>query len=199
MKVLEKSLQDFRADKRALETLDSDIREFEESSQLDDLNQMSSKMESIKEKAGAAKNELEALQPGLVEIQKAVDDRERHKRQLQQNVDILVAESRISALNLEIDQLQKEKDSIDGAQSAEDEHKALRTQKDGLLQKKARSDGMFSSHMEQIRALKVGYWWSFFTICLLCSSFSSASWQRQSIKTSKKSIGMRGSTIRLRN
>lgn len=155
VQALEKALHDFQADKRSLAQLDGEIREFEESSQSNDLGLMSSKMEAIRDSASEAKNELLKLQPGLTEIRKTVTDRERHKRQLQQNIDILVAEARISVLNEEIDKLKEEKDSIEGSQSALAEHGELTAKRESLLQKKARSDGMFSSHMEQVRALHV--------------------------------------------
>jgi hypothetical protein len=154
-KSLESALNLFVAEVERLKSIDKSINFFEQSSSRDEAAGLASRMEEIRTKMATAKEDLSLLQPDLIEIRKAVDDRERHRKQLQQNIDIFVAQERIESLEVEVERLEKERDSIEGAETASEDYSKLGTKKSDLLQKKARSDGMFSSHMEQIRALKV--------------------------------------------
>jgi small-conductance mechanosensitive channel len=155
-KALESALNLFDAELERLKHIDASINLYEQSDGPTESARLKSRMDAIRVNMETAKEDIGKLQPDLVEKRKAVDDRERHKKQLQQNIDILTARERIKSLSAELDELAKERDSIEGSETAEQDLVELGNKKSELLRKKAHSDGMFSSHMEHIIALKVG-------------------------------------------
>jgi hypothetical protein len=154
-KAIENALNLFETEVERVKSIDKSINVYEQSDGPAESVRLKSRMDAIRVNMETAKEDLGKLQPDLIEKRKVVDDRERHRKQLQQNIDILVAKERIESLRAELDGLEKEKDSVEGSDTAESEHDELRTKRSDLLHKKARSDGMFSSHMEHIIALKV--------------------------------------------
>jgi hypothetical protein len=91
----------------------------------------------------------------LQSLTRAVDDQERHKKLLMQNIDILVSTERMKVLEKEIAELVENREKIEGSSTANDKFEALKAQQEKLLQKKSNYEGRFSSHVEQIHALKV--------------------------------------------
>jgi predicted nucleic acid-binding Zn-ribbon protein len=154
-KAIENALNLFETEVERVKSIDKSINVYEQSDGPAESARLKPRMDAIRVNMETAKEDLGKLQPDLIEKRKVVDDRERHRKQLQQNIDILVAKERIESLRAELDGLENERDSVEGSDTAESELQELRSKRSDLLHKKARSDGMFSSHMEQIIALKV--------------------------------------------
>lgn len=149
-----KVISTFDSDVQGLRSLEKQIGAYSESSRPSELDQISSKVAKILARIESKKAEIQKLEPDLHSVKRAVDDQERHKKQLKQNIDILVAEQRMEVLQKEIEELEEQRKSIEGYETAEKEYNSAKDSKEELLQKKAMCDGRFSSHVEQIRAMK---------------------------------------------
>jgi hypothetical protein len=159
---LQTTLSVFKSDVESLQNLNSQIDAFLSSGKLQDLEQTSSKVVVILSQIEAKKNELQQIEPKVHSLARAVDDQERHKKLLMQNIDILEADERRKVLEKEIKELKAERDKIVGGSTASEEYITLKAEKEKLLQKKSNYEGRFSSHVEQIHAIKVRfYWWRY--------------------------------------
>ena len=145
----------FKSDVERLQNICLQIDSFLKSGKLQDLDQTSSKVAAILRQIEDKKIELQRVEPKLQSVARAVDDQERHKKLLTQNIDILKAGERKKVLEKEISNYILDRNKIDGASTASVEYEKLRGEKEKLLQKKSNYEGRFSSHVEQIHALKV--------------------------------------------
>jgi hypothetical protein len=151
------TLSAFKSEIESLQQLTEHINSFSNSNKLKELEQISSKVASILEHAQEKKRDLSKLVPKMNALQRAVDDQERHKKMLSQNIDILESTERMIALEKEINELTSQLDKIDGSTTASNEYKHSKQEKDLLQQKKSNFEGRHSSHMDQYYALKVCY------------------------------------------
>lgn len=170
---LSAKLSSFRADHGELVKLSNDIENFENSKKPTELENMEATRTKILDDRKKKKEEYDELKPHLDSLTKAVDDQERYKKMLEDNISILHSAARIQELSKEINVLEGQRDGIGGPDDLE-KHDALVTERDTLLQKKARTDGLFSSHMDNIRALKVRPWSLFVGPAKLTLAFLSA-------------------------
>lgn len=145
----------FKSEVESLQQLTQHIASFTNSDKLKELEQISSKVAYILEKAQEKKRDLSKLVPKMHALQRAVDDQERHKKMLSQNIDILESTERMIALEKEIYELTSQLDKIDGSTTVSNEYKNAKQEKELLQQKKSNYEGRHSSHMDQYYALKV--------------------------------------------
>jgi DNA repair protein RAD50 len=85
----------------------------------------------------------------------AVNDQERHKKQLKANIDVLAANKQIQELEEGINSLQEERESIDGADTASERLSNAKSTKEKQASMKSRIEGRWHEIVEQIRAVKV--------------------------------------------
>jgi len=149
-------LNSFKNDVRALRELEKRIEEYEMSSKPQEHEKIVSKVAAIVSDVEAKKNELEALVPKLNDIKRAVDDQDRYKKNLSANIQILEAEENVKVLEKELAEHEEKRDAIEGSATADEEFNNLKSKLEGLQQDLARLGGVRSSHIDQIRALKVG-------------------------------------------
>jgi hypothetical protein len=149
------TLSMFDSDTKSLRTLTKQIDTYLESNKPQELEHISSKVAEIFGVIEARKGELVQLEPSLDALKRAVEDQERHKKLLKQNIDILEAGERMPILENEIESLFDKRAKIEGHSAVYNEYKTAKERKEELQQKKANYDGRFASHVEQIRALKV--------------------------------------------
>ena len=103
----------FKSEIESLQQLTQHIISFTNSDKLKELEQISSKVAAILEQAQEKKLGLSKLVPKMHALQKAIDDQERHKKMLSQNIDILESTDRMDALEKEIHELTSQLDIID--------------------------------------------------------------------------------------
>jgi predicted nucleic acid-binding Zn-ribbon protein len=152
---LQSTLSAFDSDVKSLQSLVKQIDAYLDSSKPQELEQISSKVAMIVDRMEARKGELLQLEPTLDAVKRSVDDQERHKKLLKQNIDILEAGERMKVLETEVEELEDKRAGIEGHSTVSKEYVAAKQLKEELLQKKANYDGRFASYVEQIRALKV--------------------------------------------
>lgn len=138
-----------------MQQLTQQIISFTNTDKIKELEQISSKVASILEQAQERKVELSKVLPKMNALQRAVDDQERHKKMLSQNIDILESTERMDMLETEIQDLTSQLDKIDGSTTVSNEYKNSKNEKELLQQKKSNYEGRHSSHMDQYYALKV--------------------------------------------
>jgi DNA repair protein RAD50 len=152
---LSEALNQFRGEVKQLRDLTRQIDEFSDSSKPHDAECAASNVSNVLERIGDKKRELESVQPELERATNALNDQERHKKQLQENIELHGIEKRIQQLEKETRVLEEERGSVAGGEVAISKHKEAKERKDELLSKKARIEGRWSEIVEQIRALKV--------------------------------------------
>ena len=152
---LQSTLSQFDSDVKGLQNLAGQINVFLNSDLPQEMEHISSKVAKILDRVSARKGDLLNLEPALEAVKRAVDDQERHKKSLKQNIDILEAGERIKILEQEITDLEDKRGQIQGHDTVYDEYEIAKKRREELQQKKANYDGRFASHVEQIRALKV--------------------------------------------
>ena len=148
------TLSSFESDVQSLKGIVTHIEAYERSSKPQELQKIQSKVDKIVERINAKKKEQEDLYPKVESVRRAVEDQGRYKTNLGQNIDILEARENAKALKKEIAELKEKRSGIEGIETAQDEYEAAKSKKDKLLQDKARCDGLWQSHVEQIRALQ---------------------------------------------
>jgi DNA repair protein RAD50 len=131
------------------------IDEYNDSSNEDDLNQVSRKEEELVEKAKDKQSQIETLQPALDRLAKAVDDQERHKKNLKENIDLILSRQRIDALEIEIEKLDEAASSVEGHDTCYDDLESLTSRKQKTMSSIARLEGRRGEILESIRSLKV--------------------------------------------
>jgi hypothetical protein len=145
----------FKSEVDSLQQLTQQITSFTNSDKLKELDQISSDVSKIIDQAQERKNELSKIIPKMDALQRAVDDQERHKKMLSQNIDILESTERMETLETEIRELTSQLTKIDGSTTVSNEYKNAKNEKELLQQKKSNYEGRHSSHMDQYYALKV--------------------------------------------
>jgi chromosome segregation ATPase len=151
------TLNAFKSEVDNLQQLTQQITSFTSSDKIKELEQISSKVAKIIDQAQERKNELSNIVPKMEALQRAVDDQERHKKMLSQNIDILESTERMETLETEILELTSQLDKIDGSATVSNEYKNAKNEKELLQQKKSNYEGRHSSHMDQYYALKVKF------------------------------------------
>lgn len=147
----------FDSDVKSLHNLAKQIDAYLNSDKPQELEQITSKVVKVLDRIEARKRELLQLEPSLEAVKRAVEDQERHKKLLKQNIDILEAGERMKVLEKEIEDLEDKRAEIEGYSTVYKEYTTAKQRKEELQQKKANYDGRFASLVEQIRALKVSF------------------------------------------
>jgi chromosome segregation ATPase len=152
---LQKMLSSFESDVKSLRSLAGQIDAYLESNKPAEFAQLTAEIDKILSLIDGKKAQLAKLEPTLDSVKRAVEDQERYKKGLSQNIDILKANERMRSLEKQIDEVTSKLESIEGASTAASKYRQWKEKRDELLQKKATYDGRFSSHVEQIQALQV--------------------------------------------
>jgi chromosome segregation ATPase len=143
---LRETIQQFSADMKYLQDLTKQIDEYSGSNKPQELDQVASKAKKIVERIEQKKKTVSSLQPEV---------EQRHKNQLEKNVDILQAEERIHVLRKEIGDLETKLKNVDGQETCYERQTEARKRQAQLLSSKARTEGRWGEIVEQIRSLKV--------------------------------------------
>mmetsp|Transcript_31649 Transcript_31649/g.76800 ORF Transcript_31649/g.76800 Transcript_31649/m.76800 type:complete len:1417 (+) Transcript_31649:548-4798(+) len=85
--------------------------------------------------------EIKSMKPALEQITKIVDDQERQKKNLQQNIDLLDALKRINVIKQEKEALQHKLESVEGGSTCAQDKEALIEREHELKNEKARLRG----------------------------------------------------------
>lgn len=149
-----KRLHSFSNDLRDLKSVSREIEAFEVSSSSEELASLESRRQKLIDSRSRKSSEYNELKPKLDTLKKTLDDQERHQRMLDDNISILRSMDRVKELSSEIEELLSQRDEV-GSRDHLEQYNSFVDKRELLKQEKARTDGKFSSHVEQIRAIKV--------------------------------------------
>lgn len=152
---LQTKLNSFKNEVSDLRRISKEIEAYEMSDGPRELERFSDTLKKIEKRIEDRKRDLLNIEPSLEQVRKAVDDQERHKKHLKENIEILQAGDRIEELEKQIEKLQAKRKSIDNSEEVESEFQSVAAEIERLKEQKAQREGQFSTHGEQIRALKV--------------------------------------------
>lgn len=138
-----------------LHTLTQQIEVYLRSDKPQELARISTEVQNVLRSTEYSRTELRRLDPMLESAKRGIDDQERYKILLKQNMEVLEAEKRMKDTENEIADLESRRSDIEGHDSVCYDYQAAKESKEELQQRKANYDGRFSSHVEQIHALKV--------------------------------------------
>jgi DNA repair protein RAD50 len=151
---LQDALSQFRNDFNQLREISRQIEEHTSSDKGQKDVDVSSQMTKVLALRNKMVAELQVLRPELDGLMTAVNDQERHKKQLKANIDVLAANKQIQELEEGINSLQEERESIDGADTASERLSNAKSTKEKQASMKSRIEGRWHEIVEQIRAVK---------------------------------------------
>jgi DNA repair protein RAD50 len=125
------------------------------SSNEDELGNVVRKSEELVEKEKQKQSQLEQMQPELDSIVKAVDDQQRHKKNLKENIELIASGQRIEELQKEITKLEYDATNVEGRDTCYDDMEGLGKRKQEIMNAVARLEGRRGEILESIRSLKV--------------------------------------------
>ena len=95
------------------------------------------------------------IEPELDRLNKAIDDHERHKKLIQENLDLLEAGERIKDIKKDLDRLKEDMGQVEGSDTYHQALNQCQTRLSELVENRARYEGRRGGIVEQIRTLKV--------------------------------------------
>lgn len=117
---LNDTLNHFLSESKHLRDVTKLIEEYTKSKDNNGLDRIAAEVTKIVAKMKAKKQELAALQPEFENAVQAVNDQERHKKLLNENIDLLASEDRMQEIDKEIADIEKELEGISGHEEAEE-------------------------------------------------------------------------------
>lgn len=144
----------FVAAVKGLKELAIQIDEYQDSSNEAELNEVSEVQEGIAKKVQGEHRQIESLQPDLDRLAKAVEDQERHKKDLRENLEIIVSRQRIDELKKQISELEETASNVEGHATCYDDLQRIASRNQTRLSSMARLDGRRGEIIESIRGLK---------------------------------------------
>lgn len=148
------ALFDFQAEVKDLRRLTSLIESFQASGKLKQLEDHAGKVSEVLEKIEANRKAKRELAPQLARATASVENQEREKKLLRDNIDLITEEEKIKKFDENIEKLNEELSSIEGADEARGKLDVAETCKQKRVSEKARLEGRWMEVVEKIRSLK---------------------------------------------
>ena len=147
----------FQSDVKYLRDITAQIDEYSGSGKSNETSRIESKISKVLAQVEEKKSELESLKPQLAQVRNAVNDQERYKKLLHENIDILGVGKRIEELGNEIERLQEDLSKVEGRDTAYAKHTEAKDRRDKAVAEQARIEGRWGGIVEHIRSLKVSF------------------------------------------
>lgn len=148
------ALHDFETEVKDLRRLTSVIEAFEASDKLQRIEEHASKVATVLEKISAKKKDKDELAPKVAEAASSVENQERYKKLLRDNIDLINEEEKIKTIDDELERLQDDMSKIEGADEVGEKLRQAEASKQKRLGQKARIEGRWMEVVEKIRSLK---------------------------------------------
>jgi DNA repair protein RAD50 len=148
------ALLEFQGDARELHRLTKAVDEFSGSTKPQESERIADQMSMVLAQIKKKGEEVEALGPELESARTAVQDQERHKKMLRENIDVMESEVAINEYAAREQQLQAKLASVEGGETASDELQSATKAKEKRVAEKNRLEGRWLEVVEKIRAVK---------------------------------------------
>lgn len=149
------TLNNFRDVSRDLKKLMDAIETYEASATEDSLTNHENRSQALKGQVESKTEAIAAIQPALQEVQKAIEDQDAHKKNLEENLSILNARHKIAKLKKDIAHVKAKINSVAGHETAVDDLDSLNNRKTKIGKAIARIEGRRGELVEGMRSVKV--------------------------------------------
>jgi len=134
--------------------LQRQIDDFDSKNDANALERIENQIGGFQSKRKAKEVNVAKIQPHLERLKKALDDQERHKKNLNENINLLDLNAKIRDLKRELESLQESAQQVKGRDTAKDDIRNLQRRKTKLGQQNARLEGRRGEIHENIRSFK---------------------------------------------
>ena len=148
------ALMDFQGEVKDLRRLTSIIESFQASGKLQLLEEHADKVAALLSKIDEKQMKKDELAPHLAQAAASVENQERYKKLLRENIDVINEEEKIKKYEEDAERLQEELDKIEGAEEAAEKLAKSMRSKEKRVSEKARIEGRWMEVVEKIRSLK---------------------------------------------
>lgn len=148
------TLSSFFASVQELKKIVSSIDEYENSNKGNGVSQLEEENHRLAEQAMEKRREHDNMKPELDRLTKMVDDQERERKNLEENINLMNSMDKIKVLEKEIAILHKELSRVEGSETIYDDIHQLTDRKNQLFADQARLEGRRGEIIENIRSLK---------------------------------------------
>jgi DNA repair protein RAD50 len=138
----------------SLREIVNSIDEYNASNSADAADRYERESEELAVKAKEKADEYASLKPSLDRLTKLVDDQERQKKNLEENIELTQSLQLTAALNRDILALNDKISRVEGRETSEEDMHRLRKQRLELTTEKARCEGRRGEIVQSIQALK---------------------------------------------
>lgn len=146
--------------------LQRQIDDFVSKTDANALENIKNQIEGLQSKRKEKEANVARIQPHLERLKKALDDQERHKKNLNENINLLDLNTQILDIKRELEKLQESSQQINGRDTAKDDIHNLQRRKNKLGQQNARLEGRRGEIHENIRSFKVRHCCTSVTCCV---------------------------------
>ena len=146
--------QHFKGEISSLRELCHEIDLFASSGKIRSDGEIKKEQDTLKVKLRNVENKIHKLLPDIHRAQAAVEHHERHKKQLQQNLDILHSRSKIHSLSEEVEKLSRSMHGMVPLKIASERFENAKKIKDQGQDQLARLEGRYHEINEQVRSIK---------------------------------------------
>ena len=148
------TLLDYQGEVKELRRLTSLVEAFKASGKLQQLDEHGDKVAFLLDKIKAKRKEKAELAPRLAEVAASVENQERYKKLLKDNISLINEEEKIKTLEEKVERLEDEMGKIEGAEDVSEKLGQATANKQKRLAEKARIEGRWMEVVEKIRSLK---------------------------------------------
>jgi DNA repair protein RAD50 len=138
---LRKATQQLRMLENEIEELQKQIDDFDCQNDADSLDRIKNKSFELAAQRKEKEERVGKIQPDLDRLKTALDDQERHKKNLNRNINVISLNSRIRDIKKEIGSLQEAAANVAGHETAYDDAQRLRNRETEIAQMNARLEG----------------------------------------------------------
>lgn len=152
---IRKTTQQLEMFENEIEELQKQIEDFDSQNDANSLDHTKQKCSKLASEKIEKEERMGKIQPDLDRLKKALDDQERHKKNLNENINLIGLSSRIREIEKEIQSLQEAAANVAGHETAYDDARRLRDRETEIAQMNARLEGRRGEIYENVRSFKV--------------------------------------------
>jgi DNA repair protein RAD50 len=144
----------FTSSVQELNRIISVVDEYLKSSKAEEVADLEKENDRLAESEKEKRKEHQGMKPELDRLTKMVDDHDRERKNLEENIQLIQATENIEGLRKDIAELEKELSRVEGRETLGDDETQLAKRRNHLIADMARQDGRKGEIIETIRGLK---------------------------------------------
>lgn len=149
------SLNSFISSVKEMRMIDLQIEKYQSSTTDVEIERVARKITELVKEAERLKEQLSRMLPMLERLVKSVEDQERQRKNLEDNIEIVNAKNSVDKLMDEISHLELKSVSVKGHETVYEDIACLRDRRESIMKATARLEGRRGEILESIRSIKV--------------------------------------------